>query len=752
MDALNTPPTSTPPDRPEMRPRQAAPVGGGSFLARVPRPRWWHVLLLLVVAPVVGVLTFFIVWAGTFDIAKLGEMPQRATVYDLDGNAYSTLRASENRVVVPIDKVSPLFLNALVAREDTRFYTHHGVDPRGIARAMVRNITRHRAAEGASTLTQQLARNSLPLGGKTLTRKILEAFVALRIERHYTKRQILEFYVNRIYYGAGVNGIETASQTYFDKPSEKLDLSEAAMMAGLIRSPKYFSPINNPEAAARERNTVLGRMVLLKMITPAQEKAAEAENIQVNHNRLSSVQENYAMEGVQAELATLLTDEQMDEGGLKIYTTIDPQLQTAATQAVETQLAKIENRPGYEHPKRGQTPDADERTGTDYLQGALVVLDNRDGSVRAVVGGREYKPGGYNRATKAPGRPVGSTFKPFVYTAAWQRGLLPGANIDDAAIEPGELKEAPNWHPANSDGTFGGILPAEVGLIRSRNTMSVRIGALVGLDEVRKVAGAVGLGENIPPDPTIFLGTFDITLAKLTEAYSLFANGGKRRRAHFIERIDGADGSVIYRAGHAEDQPIQAGAAWMTHTILEKVMGKGGTAADARSLGFTGHGAGKTGTTNDFRDAWFVGYTTSLTCGVWVGLDKPQTITAKGYGAALALPIWCQVIGKASPQRYPSKEFQPPEPLKRVRVCAFSNQLATDGCEAQGTAYTMELPVSKVPRAVCTAHQGQLVVPGQEGLLAPGESPAPEQDQQSQPKQDAFPKRFIRSFRKLFGG
>ena len=750
MDALNTPPTSTPPEPSFPAERPPAP-GHPSFLSRFPRPRWWHVVLLLVLAPLVGVLTFFGVWAGTFDIAKLGEMPQRATVFDMDGNQYSTLRASENRIVVPIDKVSPFFLNALVAREDTRFYSHHGVDPHGIARAIVRNLVRHHVAEGASTLTQQLARNSLPLGGRTLTRKILEAFVAIRIEHHYTKRQILGFYVNRIYYGAGVNGIETASQTYFDKPSADLDLSESAMLAGLIRSPTRFSPLNNPEAAVRERNTVLDRMVTLNLIPPAQAATAKQEKIVVNRNRANGVQENYAMEGVQAELNTLLTDEQEDEGGLKIYTTIDPALQTLATQAVETQLARIENRPGFEHPKKGQNPDADERGGTDYLQGALVLIDNRDGSVRAVVGGREYKPGGYNRATAAPGRPVGSTFKPFVYTAAWQRGLLPGANISDGAIEPGELPDAPNWHPGNSDGTFGGILPAELGLIRSRNTMSVRVGELVGLDDVRKVAAAAKLGDNIPPDPTIFLGTFDVTLAKLTEAYTLFANAGKHRPAHFIERIDGADGTVLYRAGHAEDQPLQDGAAWMTSTILEKVMARGGTAAEARSLGFTGHGAGKTGTTNDFRDAWFVGYTTSLTCGVWVGFDHPQTITAKGYGAALALPIWCQVMSKASAQRYPSKEFQPPEPLKRVRVCAFSNQLATDGCDAAGTAYTIELPLSRVPRTICAAHQGRLVTPGQDGLLTPGpdETPPPGPDNG---RQDAFPRRFLRSFRKLFGG
>ncbi len=751
MDAV-TPPPPTP--APVVPGPVTTPPGGTGAPARsawLPRVRWWHWALLVLIAPVIGVGSFFGVWAGTFDIARLGEMPQRATVYDMDGNPYSTLHVGENRTLVPIDQVSQHFLDALVAREDTRFYSHHGVDPHGIARAVVRNVTRRRAAEGASTLTQQLARNSLPLGGKTLTRKILEAFVAARIERHYSKRQILDFYVNRIYYGGGMYGIETASQAYFGKPSADLDLAESAMMAGLIRSPNHFSPWANLEGANRERDTVLARMAALHKITPAEAESAKRETVRVVHNRASGVQDNYAMDAVQAELATLLSnDAQDDESGLKIYTTIDPQMQTLATQAVETQLAKIEARPGYEHPKKGANPDADESKGTAYLQGALVLIDNRDGSIRALVGGREYKPKAFNRAMDPPGRPVGSTFKPFVYTAAWQKGLLPGANIDDGAIQPDELKDAPNWHPGNSDGTFGPVQPAEVGLIRSRNTMSVRVGELVGLDEVRRVAGSAGLGDDIPPDPTIYLGTFNVTLTKLTEAYSLFANNGQGRPAHFIERIDDAEGQMIYRAAHEEKPVLQPGASWITHTILEKVMGRGGTAAEAKSLGFTGHGAGKTGTTNDFKDAWFVGYTTSLTCGVWVGMDRPQTITAKGYGAALALPIWCQVLGKASAQRYPSKEFQPPEPLKRVRVCRFSNELATDGCQDAGTSYVIDLPVSRIPRLVCTAHPGQAQLTGQgQPPVTPGETPPPTQ---TPANGDPFPKRFLRSFRKLFGG
>jgi penicillin-binding protein 1A len=735
----------------------ATPTGRG-FRKRLSRWRWrqWALaLLFLLLAPVIAVTIFYTLWAGTFDISRLGEMPQRATVYDMDGNPYSRINYGANRIVVPLDKVSRHFVDALVAREDARFYSHHGVDPRGILRAVIRNVSRGRAAEGASTLTQQLARNSLPLGGKTINRKILEAFVALRIERHYNKKQILEFYVNRIFYGGALYGVETASQAYFGKPSAQLDLSESAMMAGLIRSPNRFSPLNNLKGATRERDTVLGRMSQLGKITPTEAEKAKKETIRPARQRLANVQENYAMQAIQRELNTLLSDEQTDDGGLKIYTTIDPQLQTLATQAIETQLTKIENRPGYDHPKKANLPaDRDENAGTDYLQGALVAIDNRDGAVRALVGGREYKPDAFNRATDAPGRQVGSTFKPFLYTAAWQRGLLPGANIDDGPIRPGELKDAPTWSPGNSDGQFGGVQPAEVGLIRSRNTMSVRVGELVGVEEVRQVGLGVGLGENIPALPVIFLGAFNATLKDITTAYTLFPNHGVQRTPYFIERIDDVDGQTLYRAAHNDRPVLQSGAAWLTNSILQKVMQKG-TAAEARSLGFTKPAGGKTGTTNDYKDAWFVGYTSSLTCGVWVGLDKPQTIMTKGYGATLALPIWCQVMGKASGQRYPATELRPPEPLRKTRVCAYSNQLATSGCEAAGAAYSIDLPASMADNmtrqnSICEHHQGRLLPAEGNEPFQPQAAPSPEDDRQ--PRSDPFPKRFLRSFKRFFGG
>ncbi len=313
---------------------------------RKKRRRGWRwvfafFLVALPAALAIAVLAFFAIWAQTFDLKRLGTMPERNTVFDVDGKIYSRL-AGANRLKVSLKEVSPVFIQALLAREDTRFYEHGGIDWRGVARALVRDIMSGSAKEGASSITQQLARNSLPLGGRTLNRKLLEAMVALRIERNLTKDQILELYVNRIYFGSGCYGVETASQSYFGKNAAKLDLSESALLAGLIRSPNRFSPLKNPKGAAVQRDVVLSRMEELRKITAAQEQQAKHEKINSHPRRLTLIQENYAMDAVQRDLNLLLTPDQIDNGGLFIYTTLDPAVQKAAANAIETQLAKVE--------------------------------------------------------------------------------------------------------------------------------------------------------------------------------------------------------------------------------------------------------------------------------------------------------------------------------------------------------------------------------------------------------------------------
>lgn len=700
---------------------------------------WKITLLILLAGAGFAVFLFYGTWAQTFDMKNVGEMPERNTVYDVDGKIYSRL-AGANRLKVSLSEVSPFFIAAVLAREDTRFYEHKGIDWRGILRALVRDITSGSAKEGASSITQQLARNSLPLGGRTMSRKVLEAMVALRIERQFTKQQILELYVNRIYFGSGCYGVETASQLYFGKNASKLNLSEAALLAGLIRSPNRFSPLKNPEGAAKQRDAVLDRMVGLKKVSLQQSEEAKHAKIVTHPKRVQQIQENYAMDAVQRDLNQLLTQDQIDNGGLSIYTTLDPTVQNTAQDAIEKQLAKIEHQSNFHHPLKADYKPPENGEGDSsmpYLEGAVVVIDNASGGIRALVGGRDYAQSKFNRALAPANRQIGSAFKPFVYTVAFSHGLLPSTAISDGPLQPGEIDGAGNWSPANSDGTYGGIMLCSYGLIHSRNTMSVRVGQAAGLDAVQKVANDLGISKNVPHGPAIYIGSFETDLKDLTAAYSIFPNAGVRKQAYIIERIDNQQHKPIYLAAHITKPALDPGAAWMTSRLMEEVL-TSGTAASARSLGFKLPAAGKTGTTNDYKDAWFLGYTTTLTCGVWVGFDQPTTIIPHGYGAALALPVWVQVMNKAA-QHYPAEPLQPTMPLQHTTVCSISSQLATTGCTSAGTAYDIDLPADKVPNAACQVHGGQQWPFAQQ---APGTPQNP----------STLPGRFFRSFRRLFGG
>ena len=709
----------------------------GKKRGRLFRYGWKVTLFGLIAAAGLALFLFYTGWAATFDMKKVGEMPERNTVFDVDGKIYSRL-AGANRLKVSLDQISPFFINALLAREDTRFYQHGGIDWRGILRALVRDILSGSAKEGASSITQQLARNSLPLGGRTISRKLLEAMVALRVERDFTKQQILELYINRIYFGSGCYGVETASQAYFGKSASNLNLSEAALLAGLIRSPNRFSPLKNPEGAALQRDAVLDRMVELKKISAAEANQAKFTKVNPHPKRLLQIQENYAMDAVQRDLNALLTQDQIDNGGLFIYTTLDPAVQNAAQEALETQLTKIEHQSNFHHPLKAkyQPPESGEDSSMPYLEGAVVAIDNASGGIRALVGGRDYSQSKFNRALSPANRQVGSAFKPFVYALAFTHGLLPGAAISDGPIQPGEIDGAGNWSPGNSDGTYGGIQPCSYGLIHSRNTMSVRVGQFAGLDAVQKIAATLNLGENIPRGPAIYIGSFETDLKDFTAAYSVFPNAGVRKQAYIIERIDDQQHKPIYRAAHISAPALDPSAAWMTSQLMEEVLTRG-TAASARSLGFKLPAAGKTGTTNDYKDAWFLGYTNTLTCGVWVGFDQPVTIIPHGYGAALALPVWVQVMNRAA-QRYPPQDFQPTMPVQHAMVCSLSNHLATTGCEAAGTAYEIDLPVDKIPTVACEVHGGDQMFANK--LENFGQ------------KAVTFPNKLFQSFKKFFGG
>ncbi|GAA5482989.1 transglycosylase domain-containing protein [Haloferula sargassicola] len=681
--------------------------------AGLPLPVRWglraigHPIVLGLYAAIPMVL-FYYARARNYDMAKVSEMPERSIVLDRHGEEIGRIHG-EKRDIIGYSDISLDFIYAIVAREDERFFTHHGVDWIGFGRAMLRNLKDRGMTQGASTLTMQLARNSYPLYAswldfssplQELDRKFLELAVSYRIEANYSKEEILQHYVNRIFWGHTIRGIEEASRTYFEKSAKDLDLSEAAMLAGIVRGPNAFSPFRDLSDAIRERNTTLDRMVIAKFITPEEAEAAKAEEIPIRPEWRRVFHDSWAMDSVRRELERVLEEEHIEFGGLQITTTIDLAIQNKAEEALNRHLRTFERRAGYPHETRAAWQEKPEpRPNPAYLQGSLVVIENMTGAIVATIGGRDADESKFNRATQAK-RQIGSTFKPFVYAAAFEDGLRPDAMISDDRLARGEVRGAKNWSPHNSDGSFLGYQPVEVGLIRSRNTMSVRVGDYAGMDHVAEIANAVGFEQPMQMSPVSFLGTLEASPEEVASAYTVFPNGGRRWPPRLISEIRRHDGTLVYPDPDQERiisyQPLMGDAASTTARILGKVMDRG-TGAAVKRLGFTSPCGGKTGTTDDYKDAWFTGFTSSLTCSVWVGFDQPKTIFDRAYGSTMALPVWVDVMKTAERLGYKATGLSSTEPFTEARVCRTSGKRATQGCEVAGTAYTESLPADQLP-------------------------------------------------------
>lgn len=650
---------------------------------------------------------FYGVRSLQFDLDDMNEVPQRTLVFDRKGEPLGHVSGhGENRQIVPLDQVSTLFIQAILAREDSRFYSHGGVDYIGVGRAVIKNVKDGGISEGASTITMQLARNSYGMRARSFDRKFLEVALAKRMELVLSKDQILENYVNRIYFGSGLYGIERASQGYFMKPASDLSLGEAAMMAGVIRGPSLFSPFRDLESAKEIRDEVLVRMVAEEIITPEELERAKAEPINLRPPDQRLATSSYVLQTVHESLEFQLKGNQgaIDRGGLRVFTTIDVDLQAEAERSLDDHLSKIENQSGFPHPPRPKENKGVNKAETDYLQGAVVTIDNATGGIRAWVGGRDFNMSPFNRAQYAY-RPVGSTFKPFVYATAFDlAGLMPGTFVSDDPVTIEMGGGAPTWRPGNSDGQFLGKQPAAVGLIRSRNTMSVRVGQMAGLENVRSLAGALKFGET-PESPVMFLGAFEASPVTLTSAYTMLPSHGMHRQPHLMTRIEGADGEILWQADTSEAPIMRESVTWLTSDILARVMDSG-TGASARRLGYEAPAYGKTGTTNDYQDAWFVGFNKTLTTGVWVGMDQPKTIMNKGYGSTLALPVWVEVMKKAEEEPdLAAAEIDLPQSMARISLCRDCGLLASN----QSTnTYEMNFPTDLAPKSPCVGHRGGL--------------------------------------------
>jgi 1A family penicillin-binding protein len=621
-------------------------------------------VLALTIWSAVGVSAWFLhgIVTGLPDhesIRRVGTMDQATLLFDAnDRPAFTVFR--EQRLEVPLSQVSPHVVGAIVAIEDQRFYEHTGIDLVRVAGAAVNNLREGRRAQGGSTLTQQLARQSFLTLDKTVRRKVQEMVVAVRLERQYTKDEILEMYLNKVYFGDGLHGIEAAALGYFGKHAAELDVAEAALLAGLVKSPSTWAPTIDPDRARARRDLVLRQMYASNAIDQAAFDTARQRPVELRDAlRRQEAFGLYFKEEVRKQLVERFGWERVYQGGLRVYTTIDPDMQKVAEAQVARALDEIQNR---------RTSAVDEP-----LQAALVAMDARTGEVRALVGGRDFEQSTFNRATQARRQP-GSAFKPFVYAAALERGYSPATLITDLD-EPVVTPEG-RWVPAD-ERIENDQITMRSAIRVSSNRAAVRMLQQVGIPTAVDYAKRLGVG-SVPRVPSLALGSGEVTLLSMTAAYSAFANQGQLASPTLIRRVEGDDGRVLYEWKPSPQRALSDTTAFLMTTMLADVVDRG-TAWTARREGFRLPAAGKTGTTNDYFDSWFVGYTPSLVAGVWIGYDQPRTIIGNGYAAELAVPLWGRFMAAATKTAKPER-FQAPRTITTARICLLSGKLARDGC------------------------------------------------------------------------
>lgn len=631
----------------------------------------------------------------------------KTVVYDVKGRVLHEF-FKENRSVVPLRQIPRHLVNATLSTEDRNFYHHWGVDLWGIGRAAMTNVLKMRKAEGGSTITQQLARNLFLTHERTLERKLKEVALAIEIERNYTKDQILEMYFNQIYFGEGAYGVEAAAKTYFNKPVQGLTLAECALLSGLPANPSLYSPRRRPKAAGERRSKVLRNMLTTRAISAAEYQNAIHSPLGVTANRYSNDRAPYFIEMVRLHLDERYGSNAVYEGGMKVYTTLDMDLQQIAERAIERHLEQLEADLRLKNTRAAfvsLASDAGRATQrTNYLQSALVALDPRNGHVRALVGGRDWNHSNFNRATQAQ-RQAGSAFKPFVYTAAIDNGFHPTDIIVDEPVSfpagDGKL-----YQPMNYDHTFRGPVTLRYALQQSINIPAIKLLRKVGTSLVSSYARRMGIKSPIGQNLSMALGSSEVTLMELTSAYGVLANRGIRNEPLFILKVEDKNGNVLEKNAPHPAEVLSEGTAAVMTSMLESVMDHG-TGFPARAQGFTLPAAGKTGTMDDYMDAWFEGYIPSLACGVWVGYDVKKPIGPGMTGARAALPVWTEFMIGATRGR-PVEDFAPPLGTSSRMICAETGMLATDQCPNVTTELFGE---GSEPTELCSAHPGRALQP-----------------------------------------
>ncbi|RPI50962.1 MAG: PBP1A family penicillin-binding protein [Acidobacteria bacterium] len=658
---------------------------------------------------VVALAALFAGLPGREELRTLGEMPQATTLYDVHNRPVFTI-FKEYRIEVPLERVSPHLRKAIVAFEDQRFEDHRGFDLIRILGAAWVDLREGRAAQGASTLTQQLARQTFLTREKRLWRKAREIALAMRIEGVYSKEEILELYLNKVYFGDGLYGAEAASRGYFGKSAADLDLSEAALLTGLVNAPSVNAPTVNMARAMARRSLVLRSMYDQGIITEEAFERASKDKVALRDVlRREEPHGQYFKEEVRQQLVKQFGWERLSEGGLRVYTTIDPAMQQAAEANVVRSLEQIEARRARGTRNRNSGTSGTRNPEPDELEGALVALDPATGEVRAMVGGRDFKSSRFNRATQALRQP-GSAFKPFVYAAALEAGYSPSSLVTNLD-EPIQTLQG-EWMPEDEHSTES-AMTVRTALRTSSNRAAVRMLEEIGVTRAVAQARKMGMG-NVPSVPSLALGSGEVTLMAMTSAYASFADQGQLRPAIFIRRVEDADGTVLFDVKREAEQVLSPQTAFLMTSMLSDVVNYG-TAYKARQEGFTLPAAGKTGTTNDYVDAWFVGFTPNLVTGVWIGFDKPRTIVSNGFAGELAVPLWARFMKQATEKDRPDT-FKSPQGLTAVNVCRHSGQLPGAFCDRIITEYFAR---GSAPTELCQEHNFYVATSGQLAAALP---------------------------------
>lgn len=662
--------------------------------------------------------------AASFDLGKLPKMESASIILDRSGQQIGKIFI-QNRLPIPYEQIPKEMVHAVVAEEDNRFFDHHGVDYLGVLRAAVSNYRQGRVKQGASTVTQQLARNSFDLKERSYRRKLLEMFVAQRIEDHLSKEKIMELYLNRVYFGSGFYGVEAAARGYFGKPAKDLTAGECAMLAGLLKSPNALSPWNNPKGAKKVRDFVLMRMREMRLVSREEYQSAMESNLAVrkrtNPNRVS-----YAIDLVRQQAITALGFDRAMNDGVRIHTTLDVRLLQAAEKALRSHLEAVEKRPGYNHLTYDGYRQANQKTelaaqrgepvtmpAPGYLQGAVLAVDNATGGILAVVGGRDFLHSEYNRALQGR-RPPGTLFTPMVAAAAYAKGIFPGDPVDDDCIDNryvmigGDNGILGEWGVERADNDYEGPMPSREAVARGKNAAVVRLGFKTGLDDLGKLCNDAGIRSPLRDVANAYLGSSEMSLDELTLAYTSFAGQGSRPAKLFtISSITDNEGGILYENPTSRLPVLPAEAAYQVHTVLQDALFKS-CAREVTALGIATNMplAGKSGTSYDFTDLWFVGYSSAVTCGVWVGFDKPQKVYRGAFGKDLALPIWAQVM-VATLTSFPPKPLPVPAGLKPVEICRSSGLLPAEACRKMPTLIATEYATeAQLPKGPCDIHGG----------------------------------------------